>query len=59
MEEADKLLLESLKLIKVNVTSLEEIDSNLFINTLITCFDHISKLLTKEDNFIDVRYLRS
>jgi hypothetical protein len=59
MEEADKLLLESLRLIEVNVSTLEELDSNLFINTLISCFGHISKLLTKEDNFIDVRYLRS
>ena len=59
MEEADKLLVESLRLIKVEVKSLEEFDSPTFIGALIACFSHISSMLSKEDNFIDVRFLRS
>ena len=59
MEEADKLLIESLKMIKVNVNKIEDFDSPLFINALINCFEYISKMLSKEDNFIDVKFLRS
>jgi hypothetical protein len=59
MDEADKLLIESLRLIKVEVKSLEEFDSPMFIRSLITCFEHIAGMLSKEDNFIDVRFLKS
>jgi hypothetical protein len=59
MEEADSLLIASLKGIQVNVSKLEELDSPLFIKALIACFEHISGLLSKDDNFIDVRYLKS
>ena len=59
MEEADKLLIESLKQVKVKITKLEELDSKIFITALIGCFEHISGLLSQEDNFIDVRFLKS
>ena len=59
MEEADKLLIESLRLIKIEVKQLEEFDSPLFIKALIACFEHIAGMLSKEDNFIDVRFLKS
>ena len=59
MEEADKLLVESLRLIKVTVNKIEDFDSATFIQALINCFEYISKMLSKEDNFIDVRFLKS
>jgi hypothetical protein len=59
MEEADKLLIESLRLVDIKVSSLEELDSSLFIKALINCFAYISKMLDKEENFIDIRFLRS
>ena len=59
MEEADKLLIESLKQVQINVTSLADFDSPLFVKALIACFEHISGMLNREDNFIDVRFLKS
>ena len=59
MDEADALLVASLKGLKVNISKLEELDSPLFITALIGCFDHIASLLSKEDNFIDIRFLKS
>ena len=59
MEEADKLLIESLKMIKVKVARIEDFDSALFIQALINCFEYISNILSKEDNFVDVRFLKS
>ena len=59
MEEADKLLIESLKQVNINVNSLAEFDSALFVKALIACFEHISGMLNREDNFIDLRFLKA
>lgn len=59
MEEADKLLIEQLRQINVKVSNLNEIDSALFINTLIKCFEYLSNMISKEENFIDVKFLKS
>ena len=59
MEEADTLLIASLKHVNIKITRLEELDSELFIKALIGCFEHISGLLSKDDNFIDIQYLKS
>ena len=58
MEEADKILTSTLKQLGVNVNSLSEFDATSFIQAIIICFDKISKLLTDEDNFIDLKFLR-
>jgi hypothetical protein len=59
MEEADNLLIEQLKQVNIRVKAIEDIDSEIFIKALIACFEHISGLLSKEDNFIDLRFLKS
>ncbi len=59
MEEADKLLIEQLRQINVKVNNLNEIDSAIFINTLIKCFEYLSNMISKEENFIDVKFLKS
>lgn len=48
MEEADKLLIESLKQVNVKVNSLDQFDSPLFIKAVITCFEYINKMSPKE-----------
>ncbi len=58
MEEADKILTTTLKQLGVNVTKLEDFDATSFIQAIILCFDKISKLLTEEDNFVDLKFLR-
>ena len=52
MEEADKYLIANLQAIQVNVATLDQFDSQTFINCLIKCFKHISKMLNDEDNFM-------
>ena len=47
MEEADKLLIESLKLVKINVNKIEDFDSEMFIKALINCFEYIAGMLSK------------
>ena len=59
MEEADKLLIESLKQVKITVATLEEFDSPRFIGALVACFEYLSGMLNAEDNFIDVKFLKS
>jgi len=58
MEEADKILTSTLKQLGVNINSLADFDATSFIQAIIICFDKISKLLTDEDNFIDLKFLR-
>ena len=59
MEEADTLLIQSLKQVNIKISKLEELDSPLFIRALTGCFESIADMLSKEDNFIDVRFLKS
>ena len=59
MEEADKLLMVNLKSLGVTVSSLEEFDSHKFIKALVSCFERISNMLSKEENFIDMRFFKS
>ena len=59
MEEADTLLIQSLKQVNIKISKVEELDSPLFIKAIIGCFESISQMLTKEDNFIDIRFLKS
>lgn len=59
MEEADSLLISQLKLMGIQISKLEQLDSTMLITALIGCFEHISMLLSKDENFIDVRYLKS
>ena len=59
MEEADNLLITNLKQLNIKVSSMEELDSPLFIKALISCFEYISGLLSKDENFIDLRFFKS
>jgi len=58
MEEADKILTTTLKQLGVNVSSLADFDATSFIQAMILCFEKISKLLTEEDNFVDLKFLK-
>jgi len=58
MEEADTLLIESLKQVNIKIAKLEELDSPLFIKALVGCFEQISNMLSAEDNFIDIMFLK-
>ena len=42
MEEADKLLLESLRRLGINQPSLDSFTAETFIKTLVTGFEHIA-----------------
>ena len=57
--QASKLLVASLKQLNVKIAKLEELDSQKFIQSLIGCFQHISAMLDREDNFIDIKFLKS
>ena len=58
MDEADNLLLESLRQIGVTIKSLQDFDAESFIKTIIICFERISSMLAEEDNFVDVKFLK-
>ena len=59
MEEADRLLIENLKAVNIKVATLSDFDSPLFVKALIGCFEHISKMLSSDENFIDIKFLKS
>jgi hypothetical protein len=58
MEEADKLLLVSLKNLGVNQASLEIFTAETFIRTIIICFERIAAQLSEKDQFIDIAFLK-
>jgi hypothetical protein len=58
MEEADKLLIVSLKNLGVNQTSLEAFTAETFIRTIILCFERIAAQLSEKDQFIDIAFLK-
>jgi hypothetical protein len=41
------------------VRSLEEFDSDRLIVAIIHCFERISQMLSAEDNFVDLKFLKS
>jgi len=58
MEEADNLLLVSLKTLGVKMNSLSEFTDETFITAIILCFDRISSMLQDADNFVDMKFLK-
>jgi len=58
MEEADKLLIVSLKNLGVTQTSLEAFTAETFIRTIILCFERIAAQLSEKDQFIDMPFLK-
>ena len=58
MDEVDGILIQQLKSLGVTVKTLDQLDSPTFLGALVKCFEHISKMLRKEDNFIDVAYMK-
>jgi hypothetical protein len=59
MEEADNILVVSLKHLGINVKGLGDFDSESLIIAIIKCFEKISQMLTEKDNFVDMRFLKS
>ena len=58
MEEADNLLLVQLKTLGINMDSLEAFDAESMCRTAVTCFERIHSMLSEEDQFIDIAYLK-
>jgi Protein of unknown function (DUF812) len=58
MEEADKILITSLKQLGVTVGSLNDFDATSYITCIILCFERLSKQLDEQDNFIDLKFLK-
>jgi len=58
MEEADKLLIVSLKNLGVAQTALEAFTAETFIRTIILCFERIAAQLSEKDQFIDMPFLK-
>jgi len=58
MEEADKILITSLKQLGVTVSRLSDFDTTSIITCIILCFDRLSSLLEESDQFIDMTYLK-
>ena len=58
MEEADTLLLLQLKNLGVQMSDLEEFEAETMCRTAVVCFERIHAMLSEEDQFIDIRYLR-
>lgn len=58
MEEADKILISSLKQLGVTIQSLNDFDATSFITSIILCFERLSKLTEEQDNFVDLKFLK-
>ena len=58
MEEADNLLLVQLKTLGIQMASLESFEAESMCRTAVTCFERIHSMLSEEDQFIDIAYLR-
>ena len=58
MEEADTLLLVQLKNLGVQLSNLEEFDDKSMCNTVRICFERMHGMLSEEDQFIDIKYLK-
>lgn len=69
MDDADNILITSLKNIGMylniefnhyrTVATLNDFDSESLIIALIKCFERISSMLNEQDNFIDLKYMKS
>ena len=59
MEDADKILLTSLKQLGVNISNLQDFEATSFISSIIICFERIVKMLDEKDNFMDLKFLKA
>ena len=59
MEDADKILIQSLKQLGITIGKLQDFDDRGFISSVIVCFERITKLLDEKDNFIDMKFLKA
>ena len=59
MEEADKILISSLKQLGVVVNALGDFDAPSFIQCIILCFERLSRVIDEQDQFIDLKFLKS
>jgi len=58
MEEADKILITSLRQLGVTVQSLGDFDAQSYITCIILCLERLSKVVEERDNFIDMKFLK-
>ena len=58
MEEADTLLLLQLKSLGIQMTSLEEFEAESMCRTAVVCFERMHGMLSDEDQFVDIKYLK-
>ena len=58
MEDADNLLLTQLKSLGVTLKSLEDFSGESFCGTVILCFAKLHALSPKENEFIDLAFLK-
>lgn len=59
MEEADNILVVQLQHLGVKIKALGDFDSESLIIAIMKCFERISQMLNEQDNFIDMKYLKS
>ena len=59
MEEADNILVVQLQHLGVKVKALADFDSESLIIAIMKCFERISQMLNEQDNFIDMKYMKS
>ena len=58
MEEADTLLLVQLKTLGITMSNLEDFEAESMCRTARECFERIHAMLSEEDQFIDINYLK-
>ena len=58
MEEADALLLVQLKKLGMPMDNLEDFEAESMTRAALICFKHIHSMLSEDDQFIDINYLK-
>ena len=58
MEEADTLLLVQLKNLGIQMSSLEDFEAESMTRAALVCFERIHSMLSEEDQFVDIAYLK-
>ena len=58
MEEADALLLVQLKSLGILMGNLEDFEAESMTQAALICFEGIHSMLSDDDQFIDIKYLK-
>ena len=59
MEEADTLLLMQVKQLGVQLGNLEDFEAETMCQAVTVCFERIHAMLSDEDQFVDIKYLKA